>query len=142
MMRDEATRALTVLGAAIRSQLPPAMGGGGFDTEQFIASLDVQALSDADASSLERLTRKIEVGRKLVKSYEAGLSKIRDGSPVRSEFALLLAVLFFQAGMVRRDWKWINTGVKMVEGILLQPSLDIPPGLKDVAAMIVGEGAN
>ena len=117
------------------SGLPMPVETAEFCTERFIASLDPKNVELCDRVTLERLTRKIEVARKLYQAYQPDLSKATSDVPARSEFAVYLAIYYLHAGYSLGDWKWINTGVKMTEGILLVPALDVPAELKSVLAL-------
>lgn len=126
------------LARTLLRELPAPVEVADFNTERFIVSLDPEQVASCDRATLERLTRKIEVARKLYQSYQPDLSKPSSQTPVRSAFALYLTVFYFHAGLVLGDWKWINTGVKMTEGILLVPALDIPAAIREMISRVEG----
>lgn len=136
-MHADAIQKLSALAHLLHRALPAPMEAGGFATEPFIASLDPATPAACDRVTLERLSRKAEVARKLYRSYQPDLSKPASQEPARPEFALYLAVYYLHAGCALGDWKWINTGVKMTEGIVEVPVLQVPEAVKDAVAGIL-----
>jgi len=128
---------LAELARALFRDFPAPADAPDFDTERFIRSLDFDDVASCDRTTLERLTRKIEVARKLYQAYQPDLSKASSETPVRVGFVLYLMLYYIHAGRLLGDWKWVNTGVKMMEGILLVPEVDVPASIRDAIVGIL-----
>jgi hypothetical protein len=119
--------------------LPAPEGGAGFVTEAFIAGLSPTPLSPAQVPVLERLAKKVEVARRLCRSYTEDMGKPLDATPIAPGYAEALAAAFFHHGLLRKDWKWINTVLKLDWGILIAPAFQMPDDLPGLLVDFLGE---
>lgn len=119
--------------------LPTPQGGAGFATEPFIAGLSSSPLSPAEVEVMERLAKKIEVARKLCRGYAQDMGKPLDAAPAAPGYAEALAAAFFHHGLLRDDWKWINTVLKLDWGILTAPAFQMPDDLAALLVDLLGE---
>lgn len=126
-MRAELVRSSAAALAGLLRELPTARScGDGFSTEAFIAAVTPGSLDDVTAATLEILARKVEVGRRLRRCYSADLARPVSDEPVQPAFCVALAAAFVHFGLLRQDWKWINTALKMDYGILEEPAYAAP----------------
>ena len=119
--------------------LPVPQGGGGFATETFIAGLSAAPLSPAQVRVMERLAKKVEVARKLCRGYAEDMGKPLDATPTAPGYAEALAAAFFHHGLLRNDWKWINTVLKLDWGILIAPAFQTTDDLAGLLVDLLGE---
>lgn len=108
----------------------------GFATATFVRRLAGEAgsaLADDDAAILERLSKKVEVVRRLSAVYAPDLSTVVDRSPVSADVAVALCGVYLATAFQRRDLKWLNTSLKMLDGCLKQPRPRYPRCLRQWA---------
>jgi hypothetical protein len=141
-MRDDLVTASAGALDALLAALPrPRTTQRGFSTETFIARLTPGALDEEAAATLETLARKIEVGRRLRLAYSDDLAKPAGDEMAEPAFARALAAAFTHFGMLRQDWKWINTALKMEWGILQEPAFQMPETVGRILASLLEEAA-
>jgi hypothetical protein len=116
---------------AMRSRFAADPQVSGAATAALILDGAILDVDDRAAATLELLSRKVEVGRVLRAAYAGGLGAAVGEDVVPPAIATYLAALFVHAGLSRRDWKFINTAVKMEHGILT----GMPIVLPDAAAL-------
>lgn len=124
-----------MLAAALKSLASPEHPA----TEQIVLDPALLAADDAAAAVLERLSRKVEVGRRLLAAYIDGFGKPVDDRPVRAEVSTYLACLFVFAGLARGDWKFLNTAMKMQDGILIDRPITLPAAFESALHISLGE---
>lgn len=136
-MRDELIDESRAVLMSLLAALPPARPAvGGFSVEGFIAGLPT--LPDSEIESvLEKLSKKVEVSRRLRLFYSADLSKPLGDEVLAPGYAESLAAAFLHFGLVRGDWKWLNTVLKMEWGILLSPAFALPDALSPILANVL-----
>jgi hypothetical protein len=141
-MRDDLVTASAGALDALLAALPgPRTTQGGFSTETFIAQLTPGALDEEAAATLETLARKVEVGRRLRVAYSSDLARPAGDEMVEPAFAGALAAAFAHFGMLRQDWKWINTALKMEWGILQEPTFQMSETVRRLLASLLEEAA-
>lgn len=124
-----------MLAAALKSLASPEQPA----TEGIILDPALLTADDAAVAVLEQLSRKVEVGRRLRAAYIDGFGKPVDDRPVRAEVSTYLACLFVFAGLVRGDWKFLNTAMKMQDGILIDRPIALPAAFESALRVSLGE---
>lgn len=107
---------------------------GKFSTEQIAAACaggsDILAIRLAD---LDIIQRKTEVARRLNAFYTRD-GKLRVGDEiVHEDFALALCAIFLVAADRFHNAKYLNTALKMLDGILVAPIMSVDPFLSECA---------
>ena len=132
--REALREALAAALETLRSPQLPA-------TERIVLDPALLAADDAAAAALERLSRKVEVGRRLLAAYADGFGKPVDSQPVRADVLPYLASLFVFAGLARGDWKFLNTAMKMQDGILIDRPVTLPDAFDRALRVCLDEAA-
>lgn len=132
--RDGLREVLAAALATLRSPQPSA-------TERIVLDPALLAADDTAAAVLERLSRKVEVGRRLLAAYADGVGKPIDSKPVRAEVLPYLASLFVFVGLARGDWKFLNTAMKMQDGILVDRPVTLPGAFDHALRVCLDEAA-
>ncbi|WP_377845042.1 hypothetical protein [Bosea sp. UC22_33] len=110
-------------------------------TEVIVLDPALLTADDAAAAVLEQLSRKVEVGRRLRAAYIDGFGKPVDDRPVRVDVSTYLACLFMFVGLARGDWKFLNTAMKMQDGILVDKPITLPAAFESALRVSLGEAA-
>jgi hypothetical protein len=137
MRAETVAESAAALDDLMRALPAPRVCAEGFSTEVFIASLTPGRLDDSAAATIEVLAKKIEVGRRLRCCYSKDVSQPAGEAAVDPAFCAALAGAFVHFGALRRDWKWINTALKMDYGILQDPPFTLPPPLARILDAIL-----
>ena len=122
LAKDDREALREALAAALETLRSPQFSA----TERIVLDPALLAADDAAAAVLERLSRKVEVGRRLLAAYADGFGKQVDSQPVRADVLPYLASLFVFVGLARGDWKFLNTAMKMQDGILVDRPVTLP----------------
>ena len=141
MRADLESRSASILEAMVAA-LPPARPfGDAFATEVFIGALSSLKIDLETATVLEALAKKVEVGRKLRLAYTVDLAKQASDLCVAPAYAEALAAAYVHFGLMRKDWKWINTALKMEWGILQEPAFQMPQPIAELLVALLEEQA-
>lgn len=114
---------------ALLGQVPQArINGEYFSTEGFIFLAAQSALNNTSdelcLSRLERLCKKVDVQNKLRIFYKTDLSTPLCDDNVDSIYAKLLCAVLLFFSLSYNDYKFLNTGIKMINGVLLEPKVE------------------
>jgi len=126
--------------ARLRSRLPqPRDRSDAFSVESFLAGCvrleDI--LSVENRSRLAILRRKVEVSRKLAVYYERDLRKPLSDEAADPQYALLLCGLYLAIADRTGELVSLNAALKMMDGILLAPTVPADAGLDKWADQIL-----
>lgn len=126
--------------ARLRASLPqPRDRVGAFSAESFLAGCerleDILRVENRDRLTV--LRRKVEVSRKLAAYYEADLRKPLSDEVADSQYALLLCGLYLAIADRTGELVSLNAALKMMDGILLAPSIPADSGLNKWADRIL-----
>jgi hypothetical protein len=95
------------------------MSDADFSVPAFLSGVDPRT---GDAEVLEALARKIEVARRLHESYDATLGRPASATLLDPAWLPALGAAFLDAAERMRDLKWLNTALKLQDGVLREPS--------------------
>ncbi|MFO1149360.1 MAG: hypothetical protein U1E62_13375 [Alsobacter sp.] len=124
---------------AMRAGLAADLQVRGSATAAIILDAALLDAGDEAAATFESLSRKVEVGRALRAAYAGGLGAALVEDVVPPAIATYLAALLVHAGLSRRDWKFINTAVKMEDGILTGLPVVLPGAAGFALRCVLGE---
>ncbi|MHC5113734.1 MAG: hypothetical protein ACYTGP_04825 [Planctomycetota bacterium] len=91
----------------------------------------------AGVARLDQLARKVEVARRLWAFYEPDLSRPVERTLVHDAYAAHLCAVFLSTAARTADPKFLNTAVKMLDGMLLEPALAGDAVLAETAEELV-----
>lgn len=116
-----------------------AIPGPDFQVEAWIAdALARQAWKQPDALPvLYRLSRKIEVSRRLYRAYGADLARPVEAAPATPAVVEGLCALFLAWSEFHGDPRFLNTVLKVEAGILLVPAVHLSPALRDWTMLLL-----
>lgn len=126
----------------LRTALPDCKAiEDGFHVEAFVRRLDPteNAIANDDLRMLDRLCKKIEVPRRLCSIYTLNLDKAVERTPVRNDFLRYLCGVYLWVARETGDLKFLNTGMKLLDGVLRQPELDFPDTYREFANLAMAE---
>lgn len=96
------------------------------DLELSVRSESWRTLAPAALAQLHRLRKKVEVSRSLYRFYRADLSHPEGLARLSGAGAQRVCVLFVKAALVQRDPRFLNSALKMVDGVLIQEDCAMP----------------
>lgn len=111
------------------STLPP---GVAVSLHAFLHSVDVDMPSSAHQQILERLSKKVEVVRKVHDLYDQQWRVHKAAQEAGPQVMAALYRLFALIGIACQDMKWVNTALKMSDdicGVDWQKDPDVRDGL-------------
>src|SRR5262245_37724923 len=103
---------------------PPRPPVGGFGVEAFLAGT-WRALIEPPVRyrrELEALAKKVEVGRRLYVAYDAEIKRAMTNEVAHPSYVALLCAIFLAVAEQGPAWRFLNTALKMTDGVLLEPS--------------------
>lgn len=104
-----------------------------FDLE-FLLSQGAEAALDRLSEPLsDRLRRKIEVARKVYQTYEPDLSRPTSSVPLSAEAINQLCALMLLAALRQRDVRFLNSALKLIDGILAPANVQVSQRLISLA---------
>jgi hypothetical protein len=104
-------------GAALLAVPQRQLPKGTFSTVGFMRSLDLAHMPPLHRDGLDRLAKKVEVVRRVDDFYANGWLPHADARPVEPPVLTSIHLLFAAAGIASGDFKWVNTALKMCDGI-------------------------
>lgn len=112
----------------------PRQMPGQFSVEPIVAALAAEPeILLAQTGDLDVLQRKTEVARRLGAFYTPD-AKLRVGDDVvHPDYALALCAIFLLFAERSNNAKYLNTALKMLDGILLAPTMPEDPFLSECA---------
>ncbi|MCM8594228.1 hypothetical protein [Accumulibacter sp.] len=135
----EAAALLARIDAWLAADLRSGPGDGGTSSASTLdleGALHSQAWSnltpEADAQ-LDRLRKKIEVARKLCRYYVSDLSRAAEPTPLAAAAVRRLCVLLLKAALVRDDARYLNSALKLLDGVLGRDDCSFPDELRQLA---------
>lgn len=125
--------------AALRLTPLSTAAGPDFQIEPWIARMLAQrGWTQADTLPvLYRLSRKIEVARRLCRAYSADLARPVDAAPLAPAALEGLCALFLAWSAFHGDPRFLNTVLKVEAGILAAPAVTLPAVLTDWAMTLL-----
>jgi len=88
------------------------------DLEQVVYTQAWQELAPETVPRLDRLRKKIEVAHKLSRYYLPDLSRPAAATPLSFAAIQCLSVLLLKAALVWRDARYLNSALKLMDGVL------------------------
>lgn len=82
---------------------------------------------------LDRLRKKVEVARKLYRFYLPDLSRSVDTQLLAAAAVRHLCALMLKAALVRHDTRYLNSALKLLDGVLTREDCDFPDELRALA---------
>lgn len=82
---------------------------------------------------LDRLRKKVEVARKLYRFYLPDLSRAAGTQLLSAAAVQRLCALMLRAAMARLDARYLNSALKLLDGVLAREDCDFPDELRDLA---------
>ncbi|WP_141211483.1 hypothetical protein [Rhodoferax sp. TH121] len=89
-----------------------------FDLESALYDPAWHELNPAMEVQLDRIRKKIEVPRKLYRLYLADLSRPATSTLLSSAAVQRLSVLLLKAALIWHDARYLNSALKLVDGVL------------------------
>jgi hypothetical protein len=99
-------------------------------------ALQAHAWSDLTSGAeaqLDRLRKKIEVARKLCRYYLPDLSRAVAPTPLSAAAVRRLCALLLKAALLRRDARYLNSALKLLDGVLGRNDCTFPQELREFA---------
>lgn len=128
----------SVLLAAERTLPAPREACSVFSVEPFIATMiSSRSLNSENLATLDVLRRKVEISRHLRAFYDCDLKHGHSSETVQPEFAAALCSIFLFVYSEAADLKCLNAALKMLDGILLNPSFHAEKRLREIANSLV-----
>lgn len=122
---------------AVATTCPVARGDTGqppvLDLEPSLHTADWWALTPQAEAHLDRLRKKIEVARRLCRYYLPDLSRAAAPAPLSATGAQRLCALLLRAAVLRRDARYLNSALKLLDGVLGRDDLAFPAELGALA---------
>ena len=106
-----------------------------FSVVEFLTALDRGAV--ADHSVLEALARKVEVARRVHERYDAGLRAPVSEAILAASWVPALGAAFLDAAERTGDLKWLNSALKLQDGVLREPLFTGHPALEERIARLL-----
>lgn len=104
-----------------------------FDLEEQLHTLSWSNLAPEIDMPLDRLRKKVEVARKLYRYYAPDLSHAAAPTPLSAAGVHRLCGLLLKAALVRCDARYLNTALKLLDGVLGRDELEFPQVLRSFA---------
>lgn len=109
-----------------------------FELDGFIRSqLGQVSLDTEDLLTLDKLARKIEIAGTLYQAYSSNFKSTPDAEIASAEAVDALLMIFLMAFHQTGDWRYLNTVLKAVDGVLKQPRPASSSSLKEYCLGIV-----
>lgn len=103
------------------------------DLETILYTTDWWALTPQAEAHLDRLRKKIEVARRLCRYYLPDLSRAAAPTPLSAAGIQRLCALLLRAAVLRRDARYLNSALKLLDGVLGRDDLAFPAELRALA---------
>lgn len=84
-------------------------------------------------AQLDRLRKKIEVARKLCRYYLPDLSRAALPEPLPAAAVRRLCALLLKAALLRNDARYLNSALKLLDGVLGREDCTFPQELREFA---------
>lgn len=104
-----------------------------FDLEEQLHTLSWSNLASEIDMPFDRLRKKVEVARKLYRYYAPDLSRAAALTPLSAASVYRLCGLLLKAALVRSDARYLNTALKLLDGVLGRDELEFPKELRSFA---------
>ena len=106
-----------------------------FSVVEFLAALQQGAV--AEPAVLEALARKVEVARRIHERYDAALRAPASPAILPASWVPALGAAFLDAAERTGDLKWLNSALKLQDGVLREPPFAGHPALEDRIARLL-----
>lgn len=106
-----------------------------FDLERALHSQAWQQLTPEMRVMLDHLRKKIEVAHKLYRHYLPDLSRPAASIPLSPAAVQHLTVLLLKAALVWKDARYLNSALKLVDGVLGRDDCVFPEDLRSLAIL-------
>ena len=138
-----AAQYLPPLRGLVESLPAPRIRFGSFSLEQFLFELvrSDQLGASESFERLERLCRSIEVKRRLYAYYTSDLAHSVEKSWIAPEYVALAVSCYLAAAEADQDPKFLNTALKLLDGVLQGVSIRFPQFLRDWAQALLDRTA-
>jgi hypothetical protein len=94
-----------------------------FNTEAFLANLNWQNLDACEVAVLSKLCRKVEISHHLFSRYSSDLNKPETDELLAIQYVEFFCGLCFWIAETRADMQFLNCGLKMLDGVLIEQSV-------------------
>lgn len=129
--------AWTALERGAGAQEPGPVAEGAYDLEIELFRPGWDGPTTERLAQLDRLRKKVEVARRLYRVYLPDLSRAV-GTQVLSEAAVRrLCVLMLKAALARHDARFLNSALKLLDGVLAREDCDFPDELRALARAVI-----
>ncbi|GMV55112.1 MAG: hypothetical protein AMXMBFR6_09170 [Betaproteobacteria bacterium] len=105
------------------------------DLDEALCSKSWADLTAEAEANLDRLRKKIEVVRKLYRYYLPDMSGPANPTPLSPEALQRLCALLLKAALLRNDMRYLNSALKLLDGILDQDEGIFQEDLRRLAAL-------
>lgn len=113
---------------------------GNHSMEQVLLKLRPEALLEDQRTILEQMCKKVEVGKAVWALYDEKWKPCKEAGKIDNKFLDILAAAYLHYGLFFRDWKWLNTALKMEDGILQKEGFIPSPHLSALLNSMVSGG--
>jgi hypothetical protein len=117
----------------IREYRDSASPQSALDLEVALYSQDWSELTPCAEEKFDRLRKKIEVARKIFRYYLPDLSRAAAPIPLSCEAVQRLCCLLLKLALIRRDARYLNSALKLLDGILDLNDCSFPEELNTLA---------
>lgn len=123
---------MTLEGSA-GEQEPGPVAEGAYDLEIELFQPGWDGPAAEALVQLDRLRKKVEVARKLYRFYLPDLSRAAGTQLLSAVAVRRLCALMLKTALVRCDARYLNSALKLLDGVLVREDCDFPDELRALA---------
>jgi hypothetical protein len=112
---------------------PGSATEGVYDLEIELFQPDWDGPAAERLAQLDRLRKKVEVARKLYRFYLPDLSRPAGTQVLSAAAVRYLCALMLKAALVGHDARFLNSALKLLDGVLEREDCDFPDELRSLA---------
>lgn len=110
-----------------------------FSTESFLSQLVPASYTVQDLLLLDQYCRKIDVKKALYSEYSLNLEIVENSSVLSTESIERMVCHLLLAFLQAKDYKFLNTVLKLRDGVLKTPSYQMGLGLRSLMGRVMYE---
>ncbi len=120
-------------GAAVTTAGEAPCDGSDVDLETALHTPSWSNLGRDAEAPFDRLRKKVEVARRLCRCYAPDLSRCTEPAPLSEAAVARLCGLLLKAALVWRDLRYLNSALKLLDGVLEREDCAFPDELRALA---------